>query len=198
MSSFLKLETFDTAAVTSDQVAMSLSDFEEAKLTSFETGYEAGWEDAVAAQNVEVARLREDLGRNLHTLSFTYHEARGHILHALEPLLHDMVSKVLPSIAKETLGRIVMEQLLPVAESMASAPITVMANPESLPQIRDLLTTQDSLPFVFSAEASLGEGQVYLRMTDTETRIDLDGVIKAIGAAVQTFFHIGNEEKEHG
>jgi hypothetical protein len=52
---------------------------EEAKVASFEQGYKAGWDDAVAAQSEDQTRIRADLARNLQSLSFTYQEARSHM-----------------------------------------------------------------------------------------------------------------------
>ena len=72
-----RLETFEAAeAHSASRDRCRSADLEEAKLAAFEKGYTAGWEDAVAAQDDEVAELRADLGRNLQALSFSYHEAQ--------------------------------------------------------------------------------------------------------------------------
>ena len=82
------------------------------------------------------------------------------------------------------------------SSSPTAAPIRVVANPLSLPQIRALLEPVSTLPFQFVDEPSLSEGQVYLRMSGTETRIDLDGVTEAIGAAIEAYFRIETPESE--
>jgi len=194
MAQRLKLESFeprqaDDAAIEIEPVA-----FEEAKLAAFEKGYQAGWDDAVAAQNSETTRLHGDLGRNLQALSFTFHEARRHMLDALRPLLIDMTAKVLPEVARLSLPALVADQLMPLAEDLASAPVTVIANPAALPQIEEILTRDDTLPLAFASENSLSEGQVYLRFSETETRIDLDAVIATISQAVATYFNSSAEE----
>lgn len=194
----IQLESFETGSTPVEEIALAPSDFEDARLAAFEKGYSAGWDDAVQAQDVEAARFRSDLGQNLQELSFTYHEARQHLLEALRPLLIDMAAKVLPAIARQTLGQIVAEQLTPLAEALTSAPITIVANPDSLPQIREVLADRASLPLVFAEEASLGEGQVYLKFAETETRIDLDGVITLITEAINTYFRANQQEQEHG
>ena len=194
----LKLEAFGKTEALSEHIALEPIEFEEVKLASFEQGYSAGWEDAVAAQNAETTRLRSDLGRNLLQISMSYEEARRHVLEALDPLLRDMVSKVMPRIAKETLPQMVLEQMKPLAATIASTPITIIANPTSLPQIRELLTTQSDMPFHFLEEPSLSEGQVYLRTGKTEQRIDLDGVINAIGGAIASYYRIETTEHENG
>lgn len=193
----LKLEVFEVADVSPQKVNVSAADFEEMRLAAFEKGYTAGWDDAVAAQDADSAKLRADLARNLEDLSFTYAEARAHVLQAMEPLLRDMVAKVLPTIAQETLAPIVLETLRPLAEEMAGAAITVVVNPANRHTVETLLSTGRTLPLTFVEEPSLGEGQVYLRMGDAESRIDLDGVIAAIGRAVAGFFAMQNEVKDN-
>jgi len=47
-------------------------------------------------------------------------------------------------------------------------------------------------------EPTLGEGQVYLRLGDTETRIDLDRATAEIAAAVRSFFGLSEGETSHG
>lgn len=195
----IQLEAFDAAeAPKPQQVEMDRGDFEEARLAAFEKGYTAGWDDAIAAQETEGTRLRSDIAQNLQELSFTYHEARQHVLAALQPLLYDIAAKFLPVLARETLAQMVAEQLSPIAESLTSAPISVVANPASLPQIEEVLAGQSSLPLVFVGEPSLGEGQVYLKFAETETRVDLDGVIALITEAIRTYFNTNQQEPAHG
>ena len=194
----LKLETFEKSEQQYEQIALEPVEFEEVKLASFEQGYSAGWEDAVAAQETESARLRGDLGRNLLQLRMSYDEARHHVLDALAPLLRDMVAKIMPQIAQQTLPHMVQELLIPTMETMSQAPIRVVAHPTSLPQIKELLSTEPSLPFQFLEEPSLSEGQVYLRTGSSEQRIDLDGVISAIGTAIETYYRSEASEPENG
>ncbi|PKP75222.1 MAG: flagellar biosynthesis protein [Alphaproteobacteria bacterium HGW-Alphaproteobacteria-6] len=193
MSRPLRLEVFEDIDGSGAAVTLARGELEENRLAAFEQGYTAGWDDAAAAQTEEVARLRADLGRNLQDMAFSYHEARSHVLRALEPLLHDMVTKVLPAIAREALGQMVLEQLRPVAEGLSDAPVTVTANPANRAVIEAIVIGQAAIPMTFCGEPSLGEGQVYLRFGAAESRVDLDGVIATIAAAVSAFFQIEKE-----
>ncbi|AQS46562.1 hypothetical protein BMG03_01150 [Thioclava nitratireducens] len=195
MGQRLKLESFEPKASEAGEIALDPAELEETKLAAFETGYQAGWDDAVAAQNVETARLHGDLGRNLQALGFTYNEARQHMLGALEPLLLEICGKLLPELARASLSAVVAEQLMPIAGDLCARPITVVGNPTALPQIQEALAPRADLPLAFVAEPSLGEGQVYLRFADTETRVDLDAVIAAISRAVTTYFTATAKDK---
>jgi flagellar biosynthesis/type III secretory pathway protein FliH len=199
MSARFRLEVFELPDESGESVTLSQGAIEDTRLAAFEQGYAAGWEDAVAAQDQSTARLRADFARNLEDLSFTYAEAHRHVLRALEPLLRDMVGKVLPAMARDTLGSIVIEQLLPIARDLAGVPIEVVVCPASRPLVESLIAASVIVPLTVSEEPTLSEGQVYLRFADRERCIDLDGVIAAIGDAVADFFQIEQEKvRRHG
>jgi len=188
----LRLEVFETeprgaqgGMVVLDQVAL-----EDSKLASYDQGYAAGWEDAVAAQSEEQGRLRVDLARHLQALGFSYQEARMHVLKAIEPLLVEIVGRLLPDLARETLAPVVLEALMPMAEAMADTPVTLVMNPAARPAIEMLRDRATGLPLILQEEPTLGEGQVYLRLGAAETQVDLDRAIADITAAVRGFFDL--------
>lgn len=195
----VQLEVFELADLTDERVELGRSELEEARLAAYEEGYSAGWDDAVAAQDQEITRLRGELGRNLRDLSFTYHEAHNHVLTTLEPLLRDMVAKVLPGIAHATLPDIVLEHLMPIARELAGQPIEVVANPANRAAIENHLLAAAKFPLTFAEEPTLGEGQVHFRFGEEEVEIDLDGTIDVIAKAVASFFQVKKDEvKAHG
>ena len=192
----LRLEVFETEdkhRAPSMVVLDSLS-LEEAKLTAFDTGYAAGWEDAAAAQSSEQSRISADLARNLQSLGFTYQEARVHVLRALEPLLQEIVGRLRPEVARQTLAPIVLDVLMPMAERMADAPVTLVLNPAARLPVEKLLEQATGMTLTIVEEPSLGEGQVYLRLGTAETRIDLDRATAEITAAVRGFFKLPEKE----
>ena len=200
MPTRLKLEVFDTGGPRAfpEETRVAAAALDEARSASYETGYSAGWEDAVAVQATDLIRMTEEVARNLQALSFTYHEARSHVLRRLEPLLKDMVAKVLPEMARESLGHFVLEALRPVASQMTDMPVTLSLNPASRAIVEQFLAEETSLPIRIAEEPSLSEGQVFLRFEDQEIHVDLDGVILAIAGAVDSFFHFEQQEKAHG
>jgi flagellar biosynthesis/type III secretory pathway protein FliH len=195
----LKLEVFDTGEKpASATVVMQGADLEEARLAAYEQGYTAGWDDATAAASDDQSRMRTELGRNMQALSFTFHEARTHVLRALAPLLEEMTGRLLPELAREALAPLVLEALMPLAEKLSEAPVTIVLNPAARPAVEALLEQATALPFTLLDEPSLGEGQVYLRLGDTETRLDLDRATAEITAAVRGFFELTQQERKHG
>lgn len=196
----LKLELFDIDGIrpATEEARVTAAALEDARAASYETGYAAGWEDAVKAQTTEQTRINEEVARNMQTLAFTYHEARNQVLHTLEPLLRDMVAKVLPDMAREALGQFVLEALRPIAARLTDTPVTLTLNPASRAAVEAHLAASSSLPLRILEEPSLGEGQVFLRFDDREQQVDLDGVITAIASAVDSFFHFEQQEKAFG
>jgi flagellar biosynthesis/type III secretory pathway protein FliH len=190
----LRLEVFDTvsAADGSLQPLVEATAVEEAKVASFEQGYSAGWDDAVAAQQGDQTRIRADLARNLQSLAFTFQDARSHVLQAIRPLILEMVDRLLPEVAREALAPTVLEALTPMADDLADAPLTLVLNPAVRGQIEDLIAQATGLPMVIEEEPSLPEGQVYIRFGPTETKVDLSQVTADIAIAVRAFFNLNS------
>ncbi|MBK8438934.1 MAG: flagellar biosynthesis protein [Rhodobacter sp.] len=196
-----KLEIFDAEASARSPggaAAHHLGAVEEAKLAAYEQGYKAGWDDAAAAQSEDQSRIRADLARNLQQLSFTYQEARSHILKAIEPLLEEMVNRLLPETARETLAPLVLEQVMPMAEDLTDQPVALVLNPAVRAAVESLIEQATGLPMTIDEEPTLPEGQVYIRMGGTEAKVDLSRVTADITAAVRGFFSLNEEPGTNG
>ncbi|MFZ1470066.1 MAG: flagellar biosynthesis protein [Paracoccaceae bacterium] len=196
-----KLEVFDATPSTGQSAGMvvtQVSAIEEAKLAAYEQGYKAGWDDSVAAQSEDQGRIGADLARNLQQLSFTYQEARSHILKAIEPLLEEMVNRLLPETARETLAPLVLEQVMPMAEELLDQPIHLVLNPAVRVPVETLIAQATGLPMHIEEEPTLPEGQVYIRLGATEAKVDLTRVTADIAAAVRGFFSLSQESNSNG
>ncbi len=193
------LEDFGTYDATPG-VTIQLSDvaLEEQRLEAFENGYKAGWDDAITAQGDDQTRIATDFARNLQDLSFTYHDAFNQLTKAIQPLLTQIVSKVLPEMAHATLGAQVVEQLTDMARTQAGEPVEVVVSPANATSISALAEQDLGMPITIVEEPSLGEGQVYLRFGQTEREINLDQVLGGISEAVDAFIHQTEQEMNHG
>lgn len=193
----LRLEVFEVAesGATAPESAAAATAAEEARHQGYEQGYAAGWEDATAAQSTEDARLRSELARNLQSLSFTFEEARVHVIAALGPFLQQLVTRLLPEIAREALGPVVRDTLLPLAEQVAESPVILRVNPAARRKVEDLLAAGTAPPLRIEEEPTLGEGQASLRLGDSETLVDLDRATATLAAAVRDFFSLTAQER---
>lgn len=188
----IQLEVFDLADGRGRD-GFTDTELSDTRLAAFEKGYAEGWEDCLDAQRNTERDQKIAIAENLQGLSFTYQEARSHILQALEPLLHDMVRKVLPRIARETLGHIVVEHLRPVAGTLSDTQIIITCPPGAKSLIEALLPASGIGPVAIAEDAHLTPAQIFLNLAEREEKIDLDGVIAAMGQAVTSFFDLSQD-----
>lgn len=196
----LRLEVFDVqdASSTRATIVTDANQLEDIRMQAYEQGYTAGWDDAASAQSEDQSRIQADFARNLQSLGFTFHEARMHVLRAVQPLLNEIVTCLLPEMAREALASVALEILMPLADEMADAPVTLVLNPASRPAVEALLEKATGLQLTVIEEPTLGEGQVYLRLGDVETRVDLDRATADIATAVRDFFDLTEKDQRYG
>ena len=173
-------------------------EIEALRVEGYETGYKAGWEDAVKSQADSTARISEDFARNLQDLSFTYHEAHGHVMQSLAPLLQDLADTLLPEILRETVGFRVVEQLTEMAQANATQTIEITTSLAENDVIRDFLDRDFGFPVSVSVDDTLGEGQVYLRMASEERQIDMQSVMTSIREAIAGILDETERSLKHG
>lgn len=178
--------------------AASAEALEDQKLQSFEEGYQAGWDDAVKAQADDKSRVTAQLDQSLQEMSFTYHEALAKLTSAMKPMMEQVVEKLLPSIARETLGAHIIEQITDMVRNSAGHPIEIVVATESRAAIEALVKQELSEPFSLVDEASLSSGQAFVRIGQNEREIDIDSVVDGISEAAKAFFHQSAEEQKHG
>lgn len=171
---------------------------EKERLAGYEAGYKEGWDDAVRTETDAQSRIGAEFARNLQDLGFTFHEARSHVMHALEPLLNSMVEKVLPRLVHETVGQTIVEELMPLASEAADTPIEVIVSPNSRPQLEAFLLKSSAVPFNLVEEPSLADGQVYLRSGKIERQIDLSGAVDRIGDSINALYELNEKAFQNG
>lgn len=208
MSGRLTLEDFSAAvraqdagsadATGTEQPTATSDQVEAARLEAYETGYRAGWEDAARTEAEDQSRIGAEFARNLQDLGFTFHEARAHVMQALEPLLTGMVERVLPRLVSETIGQTIVEELLPLATAAAGSPIEVMVSPDNRPVVEDMLARADTVPFTLVEEPTLADGQVYLRSGGLERHIDFTAAVDRIGAAISSLYQLNEKAFQNG
>lgn len=207
-SARLNLEDFSDLAATPDpapagpeaapSAPISPGEVEAARLEAYESGYRTGWDDAARAEAEDQSRIGAEFARNLQDLGFTFHEARAHVMQALEPLLTGMVERVLPRLVSETIGQTIVEELMPLASAAAGNPIDVMVSPANRPVVEQMLSRSDTIPFTLVEEPTLAEGQVYLRSGTLERQIDFTEAVDRIGAAIGSLYQLNEKAFQHG
>lgn len=176
------------------EVLMTDVMIEGQKLEAFEKGYQAGWDDSAKAQQENASQISEDFAGNIRDLSFTYQEAYAGFVTAMEPLISQIVSAVLPKLAMDTLGLRVADLLQQEIETHGRQPVQILTAPGSAGALRAILPDDEILTIEIEEDETLAEGQVHLRLgTAAEREIDLQDVLAGIGAAVEGFFQEASE-----
>lgn len=187
------LEDFGTT-MQGSMVSLTDVSLEEQRLEAFENGYQAGWEDADKAQNENALKVSADLAQNLQELSFTYQEARGAVIESLGPLLRQMVDTVLPQLAHQSLPDRVLQEVESMVDAMGEHVIQIRAAPGDIAAIEALIKDQPGERLQVIPEDSLADGQVGIRLGDTEREIDLQDVLSGIERAISGFFNENQKE----
>ena len=195
----LALEVFlMDAKADHEQTMIDQVTFEREFETAFNDGYRTGFEEAQASMAAQAARNKTELAQQLQKLSFTYHEAQAHVLTALQPLLRHILDQVLPLIARETLGPIVMETLIPLANRLSDAPLVLRVNPASQLAVQSVIEAGTSLPLRLCADPAMSEGQVHLQLGLAEAEVNLDQTTADIAFAVRGFFDLHGKDVLYG
>lgn len=196
----LRLEVFEELRVAAGEhaVALSPNQIEELRLDSYETGYDAGWEDALRTVATDESRQAGEVANSLLHLSFTHHEARAHFWSAVKPLIIELTTRLLPELAREALAPVVLDTLMPLIDDATDQPIRLRLHPTSRAAVERLLTEAAGLPLVIAEDEALSPGQVYLDLGRTEHRVDMAEALSAIQRTVIDFFAISDQKDSHG
>lgn len=194
MAQPLRLEVFEIADFTVGPALLMPEEIEDIRLNAYERGYLAGWEDGGAQQDADEATRRALIEKQVEQLNFTYHDARGHVLKALRPLLAALLDTVVPAAVRALIVPLVVEQLSPLAHAAAEAPITLQIARGSRARFEAALAGQMLPPIDIIETDDLAEGQASFGFSAAETRVDLTHVAEGLARAVERFYLIQSEE----
>ena len=194
------LEDFGGGAEAKDDTLRFLTDdeLEDVRLAAFEQGYSAGWEDATVAQARDHKRISAELASRLEDLSFTYHEAAGSMMKAVEPVFTTIVDQILPDTMKALLAHQILAQLEALAREATDIPAVLSVPVGVGPAVTDLIPPDLRMPVRVVELAELGDGQAELKFGAEEREIDYAALNTTIGEAIGAFFHQLNKEASNG
>lgn len=194
MAQLLKLEVFETPESSDVPVFLLPEQVEDIRLNAYERGYGAGWDDGEQQIEATAAAQRDTIARQIEQLNFTYVEAQTHVLRALEPLFESLLSIVLPSAACASVIPLTIEQLLPLVQTAAEAPITLRIASGSQARFEAAFEGLVLPPLSLVETDDLVEGQAELSFETAQSRIDLTHAADAMRQAIERFYQIQNEE----
>ena len=201
MSKPLALEDFEQSdlSVSNSGIRSGAdAELEKVRLTAYEAGYSAGWDDALNEADGDKDRIEAEFARNLVDLGFTFHEARSHVLGSLEPLLRTIADTLLPEVMRDALSQVINDEIMPLAEQAADTPIEVRVSSGSRQVLDHLMDRVNETPLQVFEDDTLPDGQVFLRSSSSERCIDLSSALARIKSAVTALYEINEKAFEHG
>ncbi|MHA6264144.1 FliH/SctL family protein [Arenibacterium sp. CAU 1754] len=171
---------------------------EEFRLSAFEQGYTAGWDDAISAQTRDHSRISGQLARNLEDMSFTYHEVQMQMMSALRPLFHGLTETVLPAVMAQSLGEHIVEQLFDLAQDQTTQPAVISVPPGAAASLKPVIAQGFSMPVSVIEDPSFHDGEAGIRVGTSERDIDCTDLLTSIREAVDAFFHQNNKDAQNG
>lgn len=170
---------------------------EDEKLKAFEAGYQAGWDDSAKAESDSREKISAEFARNLQDMSFTYHEALAKLATSFEPVMRQIIGKLLPELVAGALTGHILEQLNDLIKEHAGQPIEIVVSPANAGTVESIAGDLLNEPFSIVQEPSLGDGQAYVKIGSQERQIDIDSIVSGVSEAMQAFFYEARKEQSN-
>lgn len=183
-----KLEIFDIDSALNEpnsQVDPSTSELD--RLETFEKGYKAGWDDACESYANEKSQISSELAKNLHDLSFSYHEARVSALDSTTTLLKAILEGVLPGIIYQSLTANILRECEKLLAEYSETQVKIKLSSDSLEKVSEIMPSDIGFPLTLNVDPSLGSGQAILVFSDFEVSVDVAQTIQEIFSTIGDF-----------
>ena len=188
MAGGFRLEDFSDASDAEEKATLPIQEVKKQSDASFDLGYKAGWEDSAKSLAQDAQNVSEDLAKNLRSAVLNTEDLRAQMLQSLNPILFDLVATILPELAQKSLAPKLVETILPMIEGSAAKTAQIVANPADSEKIQSLVDRFVDVPVSIVSEASIGPGQLFLKVGKEEKSIDTKEVLRSLVDAVDAFF----------
>jgi flagellar assembly protein FliH len=169
---------------------------EEIRLASFETGYTAGWEDAVKNLGETQVRVAEGLERRLKDMRFGYVEALAEMVAATEPVFRAIVDKLLPEHTDAILAGALVGRLVALAREAGDAGLVVKVPTGTRSYIAPAVEGVEGVQVRVEEDDGLAPEQASVCLQDREHEVNLAAFGDALREAIEaTLFQISEERK---
>ncbi len=171
---------------------------EAERLAAFEAGHAAGLEAARAEAERTAAQGAEAALARLNELSFTYHEARGHVLRSVMPLIGAVADRIVPRTLRATLGVRLTEMVEAAAAEAGASEVEILVAPGEAEPLREALAGRVTFPLAVREEPGLAPGLHHVRLGERERELDLTGLERELSDALSALDTATQEMMTHG
>jgi len=184
------LENFEDDKPTDSLVEGAGFDaLEDLKLKSFESGYSAGWEDAIKAQRESGKSISEALRKSLLDIKFSREKTLQSYLKSSEPFFAIIIEKILPDIINMSIPHHIVNQLQNEFGDHIDQQVLIQTSREDLATVEGFFSTHNFQEYKIRADENLLPGQVTLGVEKSEKQIDLSQMTIELTTACNTFLY---------
>jgi len=178
--------------------ALSADELEDVKLHSFESGFQAGWDEAIKAQAETETHVSEELAKSLKSASLEYEEVRKALATDVQTIMEEVVNTILPLAARASLGQHVCDLIKTMTENALDRSIEIVVAPGREKAVYDVLTADLPEAFKICVDPTMSPNQACLRLGAKEIDVDLDKTVAEIASALSNFFETQKPEVTDG
>lgn len=189
---------FNSRPEPTPAIAVTEEILDETRAQSFETGYSAGWDDAVTAKDQEVTKISATLATSLQDLNFTYTEAQSQLIESLDPMFKVLTSAVLPDAMAASFGHHIVEQLTEMAKNQTDQGMAIVVAAGEGNAVRALLGEEFSVPVSVKEDDVLEPGQAYLRVGTSERELNSSALMESVRDSIDAFTYHFKEDSLYG
>ncbi len=195
----LKLEVFETAPLEDATTLLDAHQATKLRETAYDSGYAAGWQDALEQMRNEDALRRIAAEEALQAVGFSYAEAHQALSGLFLRLTEEILAQILPDTLRQALPAHLAQELDALVARNTQCAVQIACAPNVVDALAPLAEACPQLQIEMVAEPSFSEAQVALRVQAQERVIDLDALRAALRAVFDGQKHKQQEqERVHG
>lgn len=156
----------------------------ESDLQLFENGYQAGWQDAVTALQVEKEEGIQKAAQVLEEITFTNSEVRRQILNSVSELLQSIFANLLPHIRDQSLGSTLAHNLQTIIEKNLGEDVQILSSPGMAQVINDCLSENQRQHVVIKVVPDLPATEIRIEVGQATFLLDHGIIETAIRDAI--------------
>lgn len=168
-------------------------------LEGYETGYQAGWDDAVKAHRHAQTHLSSTLSQNLEQIEFTLVEAQTQLLSTIKPVIKEIADTLIPGIAHEGLRALIVSEIDTLLKTSSPKEISLQISEKDEATIASFLNSSRALSEIFLVvKDTLAEGQAYVSCAEIRRKVDVGQALTEIQARFDSFLNQPELEQANG
>lgn len=162
----------------------------EQGLEMFDRGYQAGWDDAVAAQVETHANLSEELAKSVADIALPYHDALAQMQENFRPAINILLGELLPRTLADAFGARLAADLADFGHRACAGPVIVVVPNGQADTISQVLAVETDVPIEVQEADDCPKGALRLTVGDTLYQIDTAATVAAVETAISEYFEL--------